>query len=256
MATKYAMKMHSVKRILILDLGFHQDNGIQNMFKDNPNVLYISLGKSVSNHNFVESGSAQGYNINIPWSDLEIGDPEFSMALFGLVLPVAYQFDPDLVLVSPGFDSVQENSCCISPEFYGFLTYHLKALANGKVIVVFENGNNSTSINFGMKKMVKSLLGDPIPRLALFTKPISSAIQAVQNTIKSLKPYWSCLKYSSKLPDNMSNLRQQMADKMNDFIKSSHGVDMDCLPKQFEPYCSTFGVSTLSEMTNVFEKNS
>ena len=80
-----------------------------------------------------------GFNINIPWNGSGMGDPEYSLAFFSIILPVAYQFNPDLVLVSSGFDAARGDPlgrCKISPEFYGFMTHHLKALANGKVIVV------------------------------------------------------------------------------------------------------------------------
>ena len=68
-----------------------------------------------------------------------MGDPEYSLAFFSIILPVAYQFNPDLVLVSSGFDAARGDplgGCKISPEFYGFMTHHLRALANGKVVVV------------------------------------------------------------------------------------------------------------------------
>ena len=71
-----------------------------------------------------------------------MGDPEYSLAFFSIILPVAYQFNPDLVLVSSGFDAARGDPlgrCKISPEFYGFMTHHLRALANGKVIVVSSN---------------------------------------------------------------------------------------------------------------------
>ena len=119
------------------------------MFYDDPRVLYISIHrydsgsffpcKPDANHTFVGSGSGAGYNINVPWDGPGMGDPEYSLAFFSLVLPVAYQFNPDLVFISAGFDAARGDPlgrCKISPEFYGFMAHQLKALANGKVIVV------------------------------------------------------------------------------------------------------------------------
>jgi histone deacetylase 6 len=125
------------------------------MFYDDPRVLYISLhrydggtffpGKTDANHDFTGSGPGKGYNINVAWNSSGMGDPEYALAFFGLILPVAYQFSPDLILVSSGFDAARGDAlgrCKLSPEFYGFMTHQLTSLANGKVIVALEGKLN------------------------------------------------------------------------------------------------------------------
>ena len=71
------------------------------MFYNDPRVLYISVhrydsgtffpGKPDANYDFVGSGAGEGFNVNIPWSGPGMGDPEYSMALFNVILPIAYQ---------------------------------------------------------------------------------------------------------------------------------------------------------------------
>ena len=68
--------------------------------------------------------------------------------------------------------------------------------------------------------VTKALLGDPLPNLETYTKPTSSAITTVRNTIKNYAPYWSCLKYGVKLPHDMANFRKKMAIKMADLIQN------------------------------------
>ena len=49
-----------------------------------------------------------------------------------------FQFDPELVLVSAGFDAAWGDplgKCKVSPEMYGHMTHHLQGLANGKVFI-------------------------------------------------------------------------------------------------------------------------
>ena len=59
------------------------------------------------------------------------------------------------------------------------------------------------------------------------------------------------LKYNVKLPHDMSNLRRQMALKVEEFINSSGcSIDIDYIPSQFGAYASTFGVNTLSDMSS------
>ena len=98
-----------------------------------------------------------------------MGDPEYSLAFFSIILPVAYQFNPDLVLVFSGFDGACGDPlgrCKLSPEFYGFMTHHLRALANGKVVVALEGAYNLNPISLNMTMVTKALLGDPMPHLA------------------------------------------------------------------------------------------
>ena len=177
------------------------------MFYDDPRVLYISIhrfdegtffpGKHDADHPFVGNDEGKGFNINIPWNGSGMGDPEYSLAFFSIILPVAYQFNPDLVLVSSGFDAARGDplgGCQISPEFYGFMTHHLRTLANGKIVVALEGGYNLNSISLSMTMVTKALLGDPMPKLAPYSKPLPSAIASVRDTIRSISPYWSCLK--------------------------------------------------------------
>ena len=49
-----------------------------------------------------------------------------------------FQYDPELVLVSAGFDAAWGDplgKCKVSPEMYGHMTHHLQGLANGKVFM-------------------------------------------------------------------------------------------------------------------------
>ena len=84
-----------------------------------------------------------------------------------------------------------------------------------------EGGYNLNSISLSMTMVTKALLGDPMPHLAPYTKPLPSAIETVRDTIRSISPYWSCLKYGVKLPHDMTDLKKQMAIKFVDFIKKS-----------------------------------
>ena len=116
-AAKYACESHAMKRVLIVDWDVHHGNGIQNIFYEADNVLYISLhrydhgtffpGRPDANVDFVGSGKGEGFNVNIPWNSSGIGDTEYALAFYNIVLPIAYEFNPELVLVSAGFDAAR-----------------------------------------------------------------------------------------------------------------------------------------------------
>ena len=264
-AAKYALENHGAKRILILDWDVHHGNGIQNMFYSDDRVLYISIhrydggtfypGRTDANHDFTGTGAGQGYNINVAWNGSGMGDPEYALAFYGIILPVAYEFDPDLVFISSGFDAARGDplgGCKISPEFYGHMTHQLKSLADGKVIVALEGGYNLNSISLSMTMVTKALLGDPMPKPAPYSKPAASAVESVKATIKSLQAFWSCLQYHVKLPDDMSNIKNQMVKKVESFIADNEAggldFDFDYIPEQFGAYASTFGVNTLCDI--------
>ncbi len=222
-AAAYAIQMHECKRVMILDWDVHHGNGIQNMFYDNPNVLYVSAHRydngtffptrEDANYDFVGEGRGEGFNVNIPWNGSGMGDPEYLSALFSIILPVAYQFDPDLVLVSAGFDAARGDPlghCKVSPEMYGHIVHHLRNLANGRVIVALEGGYNLNTISLCMSMCVKALLGDPMPPLSLEPPPKPSAVQSIRNVVATHSKYWSSLAFGKKLPNSFEDLKAQM----------------------------------------------
>ena len=94
--------------------------------------------------------------------------------------------------------------------------------------------------------VTKALLGDPLPALAPYAKPMTSAIETVRSTMKYLVPYWSCLKFGLKrLPDDMTDLKQQMVNKVEHFIQEN---SVDYIPSQFGAYAKTFGIETLTDI--------
>ena len=100
-----------------MDWDVHHGNGIQHMFEDDPRVLYISLhrfdngsffpGSLDANYDAVGEGRGEGFNVNIPWNGNRLGDTDYLAAFTNVVLPIAYEYGPELVLVSAGFDAAQ-----------------------------------------------------------------------------------------------------------------------------------------------------
>lgn len=115
LATELAMRKYGKKRILIIDWDIHHGQGTQRFFYDNPNVLYFSIHRyehgtfwpnlRESDVDCIGSGPGLGYNINVPLNVLGCSDIDYVYIFLHLLLPVAYQFCPDLILVSAGYDS-------------------------------------------------------------------------------------------------------------------------------------------------------
>lgn len=83
-------------------------NGIQKAFYDDPDVLYISIhvhqngkfypGGDEGDLDHCGQGAGLGKNINIPWVDQGMGDGDYMFAFQQVVVPIAQEFDPDLVI--------------------------------------------------------------------------------------------------------------------------------------------------------------
>ncbi|XP_045851609.1 histone deacetylase 6 isoform X4 [Meles meles] len=194
-------------RILIVDWDVHHGNGTQHIFEEDPSVLYISLHRYDHGTFFPmgdEGASCQtgraagtGFTVNVAWNGPRVGDADYLAAWHRLVLPVAYEFNPELVLVSAGFDAARGDplgGCQVSPEGYAHLTHLLMGLANGRIILILEGGYNLTSISESMAACTRSLLGDPPPLLTLSRPPLSGALASITETTHIHRRYWRSLR--------------------------------------------------------------
>ncbi|XP_067408489.1 histone deacetylase 6 [Emydura macquarii macquarii] len=207
LAARFAQRLAGrPMRVMILDWDVHHGNGTQHMFEEDPSVLYVSLHRydhgsffpmsEDADADHVGRGPGRGFNLNVPWNGTRMGDPEYLAAFHRLVLPVAYQFDPELVLVSAGFDAARGDplgGCLVSPECYAHMTHALLGLAGGRVVLVLEGGYNLASISESMTMCTRTLLGDPLPELGRLRAPHPSALQSLAWVGAVHRKYWSCL---------------------------------------------------------------
>ncbi|XP_077080161.1 protein deacetylase HDAC6 isoform X2 [Siphateles boraxobius] len=205
-AARYAQKHHGVERVLIVDWDVHHGQGIQYIFEEDPSVLYFSVHRyedasfwphlKESDSSSVGSGAGQGYNINLPWNKVGMEDGDYITAFQQLLLPVAYEFQPQLVLVAAGFDSVigdLKGEMQVSPQCFSILTHMLKGVAQGRLVLALEGGYNLQSTAEGVCASVRSLLGDPCPHLTSSGAPGESALNSISKTISALYPFWKSL---------------------------------------------------------------
>ncbi|KXS13295.1 Arginase/deacetylase, partial [Gonapodya prolifera JEL478] len=150
-AAKVVQRDCGASRIMIVDWDVHHGNGIQSAFLSDPSVLYVSIHRHEQgsfypqgpegSHTAVGHGPGAGFNINIDWDMKGMGDAEYLCAFEKVVMPVGREFDPDLVIISAGFDAAQGDplgGCNVTPIGYAHMTHMLSALAGGKVAIVLE----------------------------------------------------------------------------------------------------------------------
>ncbi|NXI82857.1 HDA10 deacetylase, partial [Rhipidura dahli] len=207
-AAEYAKLKYGLQRILIVDWDVHHGQGTQYIFEEDASVLYFSWHRyehqefwpslKESDYDAVGLGKGKGFNINLPWNKVGMGNSDYLAAFFHVLLPVAFEFDPELVIVSSGYDSGigdPEGQMNATPEVFAHLTHFLMQLANGKLCVILEGGYHLKSLGESVCMTVKTLLGDPVPQITGEMAPCLSAVESIQNVRAAHKPYWKCLAY-------------------------------------------------------------
>ncbi|KAM9896193.1 hypothetical protein OXX69_010749 [Metschnikowia pulcherrima] len=207
-AAKNMLKAYpeSVRRIVILDWDIHHGNGTQKAFYDDPRVLYISLhrfengkfypGTKYGGADMVGEGKGEGFSVNVPWQEAGVGDADYMYAFHKIVLPIMSEFDPDLVIVSSGFDAADGDiigQCHVTPAGYGQLTHMLKGIAKGRLTVILEGGYNLDSISHSALGVAKVLVGEP-PEATICAQPRLDTLETVSEVIGIQSKYWKCMK--------------------------------------------------------------
>ncbi|KAI4203928.1 MAG: hypothetical protein LQ350_001550 [Teloschistes chrysophthalmus] len=220
------------RKILILDWDVHHGNGIQQAFEQDPNVLYISLHVH-ENGNFYPpgpygdhlhcgTGLGLGKNINIPWPTKGMGDADYIYAFQQVVMPVAYNFDPDLVIIAAGFDAAagdQLGGCFVSPTCYAHMTHMLMPLAKGKLVVCLEGGYNLGSIAKSALAVTRTMIGEPPDRLEE-TSPTKGGAATVDMVRAYQRRFWPCLGLVTGSSSREGTNRQRPGFRVEDILRS------------------------------------
>jgi acetoin utilization deacetylase AcuC-like enzyme len=146
-AARHAQAELGLERVAILDWDVHHGNGTQAIFWDDPSVLCVSLHQWPF---YPGTGGPQEQadtTLNIPLS-AGSGDDEYLHAFDHVVTPAIERFEPDLLLVSAGFDAhVDDPLAGMNVSAAGFreLAARARRLAP-RVAAVLEGGYNLSTI--------------------------------------------------------------------------------------------------------------
>eukprot|EP00245_Coleochaete_scutata_P014866 TRINITY_DN6433_c0_g2_i1.p1 TRINITY_DN6433_c0_g2~~TRINITY_DN6433_c0_g2_i1.p1 ORF type:complete len:681 (+),score=171.23 TRINITY_DN6433_c0_g2_i1:191-2233(+) len=195
-----AAQAAGARKVLILDWDVHHGNGTQEIFENDPSVLYISTHRYEQGQFYpgtggmleVGSGSGEGFSVNIPWKCGGVGDEDYMAAFQYVVLPISRQFAPDLIIISAGFDAAAGDplgACEVTPAGYAHMTSMLMSVTQGRVLVVLEGGYNLRSISASVAAVTQALLGDaPSPLTGV--APSDSAMETIAEVCTVQSRYW------------------------------------------------------------------
>jgi acetoin utilization deacetylase AcuC-like enzyme len=135
-AAQHALDAHGLERVLVLDWDVHHGNGTNAAFHASPNVLFVSLHEwplypGTGPASDVGSGAGAGYTVNIPIA-AGTGDAVYASLLEHVVAPLALAYQPQLVLISAGFDAHRDDPLAdveLTEEGFATLAGTLRRLA-------------------------------------------------------------------------------------------------------------------------------
>ncbi|GAB4845402.1 Histone deacetylase 5, variant 2 [Ancistrocladus abbreviatus] len=221
-----------VQKILIVDWDVHHGNGTQKTFWKDSRVLFFSVHRhdfgsfypanDNGSHNMIGEGPGAGYNINVPWEHGRCGDPDYLAVWDYILIPVAKEFNPDLIIVSAGFDAAVRDplgGCCLTPYGYSVMLRKLMDFAQGKIVLALEGGYNLQSLANSALACVEVLLdGKPIAGSSE-AYPFESTWRVIETVRRKLSAYWSTL--ADELPMKLTNYKAPPSKQYNVVISDS-----------------------------------
>ena len=181
-AAAYARQRHGIERVAIVDYDVHHGNGTQDAFYGDPGVLYVST------HEFpfypgtgpaaeIGAGEGRGCNVNIPMPHRS-GDAHYRRAFEEIVVPVLRRYEPQLILVSAGYDAHFADEIAgqqLSVDGYGALVSMIvdaaSELCDGRVVAALEGGYHLVALPWCVRRTIEIMRGDAATPDPLGTVP-------------------------------------------------------------------------------------
>jgi acetoin utilization deacetylase AcuC-like enzyme len=141
----HALAVHGLSRVAIVDFDVHHGNGTEEMFSDEPRVLMVSTFQyPLYPYSGVDNPAPN--MVNVPLS-AGSGGAEFRDAVRTRWLPALDDHEPELILVSAGFDAHREDplaGLAFTEDDYAWVTHELTAVAKrhaqGRIVSSLEGG--------------------------------------------------------------------------------------------------------------------
>jgi acetoin utilization deacetylase AcuC-like enzyme len=161
-------------KVAIVDYDVHHGNGTQHIFETDPHVLYISTHQfpyypGTGSADEIGRQAGLGFTVNVP---LEVGavDDDYRIAFSEIVLPVLRQFEPDLILLSAGFDAHERDplgGMRVTTAAFAAMTLELRGVAEeccrGRIVAVTEGGYDLHALGSSLDAVIAAHGGEAAP---------------------------------------------------------------------------------------------
>jgi acetoin utilization deacetylase AcuC-like enzyme len=163
-AAHYALTQPPVQRVAILDWDVHHGNGTQAIVESHPQIFYCSLHQ-YPHYPGTGAPSEQGMHHNVLNLPMAAGNTmeEYEPLFKAKVLPFLQQAQPDLLIVSAGYDANRDDplaGIALQPEDYGMFTRLCRTVTN-RILLGLEGGYDYGSLSQSVLATLEACLGKP-----------------------------------------------------------------------------------------------
>ncbi|GAA0591313.1 class II histone deacetylase [Virgibacillus siamensis] len=170
-AAKHAKAKYGLKRIVIIDWDVHHGNGTENAFRDDPEVLFISMHqenifpKNRGQISYAGEGNGEGFNVNIELP-AGTGNEGYLYTFDQVIEPIINQFEPELIMVSAGQDPSRFDPLgrmLMTADGFYQMAMTVKGLAekhcDGRLVACHEGGYSTAYVPFCTIRILEALSG-------------------------------------------------------------------------------------------------
>jgi len=181
-----------LSRVAVIDFDVHHGNGTQEAFYRDRRVLFVSSHQfpfypGTGDLDEVGEGDGRGFTVNLPMP-AGMGDGDYRRAYREIVEPIGRVFDPELVLVSAGFDAYRDDplgGMALTPAGFAELMDVCLAVASGaargRLVAVLEGGYDMDGIADSTAAVVGRMLG------RLFSAPDAAPRPDVERLLEAYR---------------------------------------------------------------------
>lgn len=200
-AARYAQTHPGIDRILIIDFDVHHGNGTQDIFYEDDSVMFMSTHLFIPRMFYPGTGALKetgrdggsGYTLNVPMMPY-IGDEGYGRVFHELILPKARQFQPDLILISAGYDAHWQDPLAMAglsltgyAQISRLLVAMAQELSNGRILFVLEGGYQIEALHFGILNTFNALIHkdnilDPLGAMPQNEQDVTELLHALKQT--------------------------------------------------------------------------
>ena len=183
------------KKVLIFDLDVHHGNGTQDIFYHRNDILYQSFHlfphyPGTGSIGEIGSEIGKGYTINAPLSHGN-GEEAISQLLDDIFLPIARQFEPDIVLISSGFDSHHADilgGLKLTANYFGNIIAKFQEIQT-KIVCTLEGGYNLNWIGKCFLSQIGQMVSNPI-KISDYTQETGKIGPVIDELKNEIGDYW------------------------------------------------------------------
>jgi acetoin utilization deacetylase AcuC-like enzyme len=168
-AARHALDSLGVERVFVLDWDVHHGNGTNDVFHADPRVLFASIHQwplypGTGALTDVGSGAGEGFCVNLPVPPGS-GEDVWLSLVDHVVVPIARAFEPQLVLVSAGFDAHRDDplaDCRLEVDSFAQMALRVRGLAEtlgAPVGAVLEGGYDLAALAASTSASLSALAG-------------------------------------------------------------------------------------------------